>query len=184
MLQVRSWTHAKKVLDIYTRLKPRLFFSDSTGARALEAVVDAGNTTVESCVAACQARGYSLAGVEFGKECCEFLSFFFFTGCRVRSVWGGGVLTDGDCQFAVQSFSMVRRSLETTMGSSTGTSVRTPTQRTATWVVKETRVRPVAVQPCWMCTILRGRIPSEPRSCLPSPSVRGLRKVVTGTVQS
>ena len=50
-----------------------LGFSDSTSGRALEAVVDAGDTTVESCVAACQAKGYFLAGVEFGGECCEFL---------------------------------------------------------------------------------------------------------------
>ncbi|KAI9449281.1 hypothetical protein BJY52DRAFT_1227867 [Lactarius psammicola] len=31
--------------------------------------VEAGSTTVESCVAACQAQGFSLAGVEFGREC-------------------------------------------------------------------------------------------------------------------
>ena len=29
---------------------------------------------MESCVAACQAKGYFLAGLEFGRECCEFLS--------------------------------------------------------------------------------------------------------------
>jgi len=44
-------------------------YNDSTSARALEAVVDAGDTTVESCVAACQAKGYFLAGLEFGREC-------------------------------------------------------------------------------------------------------------------
>ena len=33
-------------------------------------MVDAGNTTVESCVAACQAQEFSLAGVEYGRECC------------------------------------------------------------------------------------------------------------------
>ena len=46
------------------------YFSDSVGARALQVMVDAGSTTVESCVAACQAQGFSLAGVEFGRECC------------------------------------------------------------------------------------------------------------------
>ncbi|KAI0263595.1 hypothetical protein BC834DRAFT_971278 [Gloeopeniophorella convolvens] len=44
-------------------------YNDSTSARALHARVDAGNTTVESCVAACQAQGLSLAGLEFGREC-------------------------------------------------------------------------------------------------------------------
>jgi len=44
-------------------------YNDSTSARALEVMVDAGNTTVESCVAACQARGFFLAGLEFGREC-------------------------------------------------------------------------------------------------------------------
>jgi len=68
MLQVRLDV-AKK--SRYTRLNSG-FFSDSTGARALDAVVDAGDTTVESCVAACQAKGYFLAGLEFGRECCEF----------------------------------------------------------------------------------------------------------------
>jgi hypothetical protein len=33
-------------------------------------MVDDGNTTVESCVAACQAQGFSLAGVEYGSDCC------------------------------------------------------------------------------------------------------------------
>jgi hypothetical protein len=37
-------------------------------------MVDAGNTTVESCVAACQAQEFSLAGVEYGKECCVSIS--------------------------------------------------------------------------------------------------------------
>ncbi|KAI9439174.1 WSC domain-containing protein [Lactarius indigo] len=44
-------------------------YNDSVSARALQVRVDAGNTTVGSCVAACQAQGFSLAGVEFGREC-------------------------------------------------------------------------------------------------------------------
>jgi len=44
-------------------------YSDSVSARALPVIVDAGNTTVESCVNTCQAQKYTLAGVEFGKEC-------------------------------------------------------------------------------------------------------------------
>ncbi|KAI0263603.1 WSC domain-containing protein [Gloeopeniophorella convolvens] len=44
-------------------------YNDSTSARALEVRIDAGNTTVESCVAACEAKGFSLAGLEFAKEC-------------------------------------------------------------------------------------------------------------------
>jgi hypothetical protein len=37
-------------------------------------MIDAGNTTVESCVAACQAQQFTLAGVEYGKECCVSFS--------------------------------------------------------------------------------------------------------------
>ena len=37
-------------------------------------MVDAGSTTVESCVAACQAQEFSLAGVENGGECCVSIS--------------------------------------------------------------------------------------------------------------
>ncbi|KAH9173154.1 WSC domain-containing protein [Lactarius sanguifluus] len=44
-------------------------YNDSVNARALQVRVDAGQTTVKSCVAACQAQGFSLAGVEFGREC-------------------------------------------------------------------------------------------------------------------
>ncbi|KAH9032994.1 WSC domain-containing protein [Lactarius pseudohatsudake] len=44
-------------------------YNDSVSARALQVRVNAGNTTVETCVAACQAQGFSLAGVEFGREC-------------------------------------------------------------------------------------------------------------------
>ncbi|KAI0049114.1 WSC-domain-containing protein [Auriscalpium vulgare] len=44
-------------------------YNDSTDARALERPVNAGNVTVQSCTAACLAEGFSLAGLEFGKEC-------------------------------------------------------------------------------------------------------------------
>ncbi|KAH9023807.1 WSC domain-containing protein [Lactarius hengduanensis] len=44
-------------------------YNDSVSARALQERVEAGNTTVESCVAACQAQGFTLAGLEFGREC-------------------------------------------------------------------------------------------------------------------
>ena len=81
MLQV-SWDVPKKKISIRDSTR---HFSDSTSARALGAVVNAGDTTVESCVAACQAQGYSLAGVEFGRECCEFLLFY---GAAVCVRWG------------------------------------------------------------------------------------------------
>ena len=41
-------------------------------------MVDAGNTTVESCVAACQAQEFSLAGVEYGRECCTLIQLVFW----------------------------------------------------------------------------------------------------------
>ena len=87
-------------------------------------------------------------------------------------------------QGVAQSSSTVQSSLATTTALSMGISVRTQMIRTATWVVKETQVRPVADQPCSTCTISLGRTPSEsgPLSCLPSPSVRGPPRAVTGTV--
>ena len=51
-----------------------LYFSDSVSARALQVRVDAGDTTVESCIAACQSQEFSLAGVEYGSECCASIS--------------------------------------------------------------------------------------------------------------
>ncbi|KAI9439357.1 WSC domain-containing protein [Lactarius indigo] len=50
-------------------------YSDSPSSRALHAKVDAGDTTVESCIAACQADEHMLAGVEFGQECCAHGNF-------------------------------------------------------------------------------------------------------------
>ncbi|KAF8258448.1 WSC domain-containing protein [Lactarius quietus] len=44
-------------------------YNDSISARALQVTVNAGSTTVESCVAACQAQEFTLAGVEYGREC-------------------------------------------------------------------------------------------------------------------
>jgi len=85
-------------------------------------------------------------------------------------------------QGVAQSSSTVQSSLATTTALSMGISVRTQMIRTATWVVKETQVRPVADQPYSTCTISPGRTPSGPLSCLPSPSVRGPPRAVTGTV--
>ena len=66
-------------------------------------MVDAGDTTVESCVAACQAQGFSLAGVEYGAECCA-------------SVVRAQILAeciDDDYKGVAHSFSMVRGSTGT-----------------------------------------------------------------------
>ncbi|KAH8985361.1 WSC domain-containing protein [Lactarius akahatsu] len=78
-------------------------YTDSVSARALQVRVEAGNTTVESCVAACQAQGFSLAGVEFGRECwcgsqLQHGSKFFtdFNGIDGR---GGGHRQDPDAPY-------------------------------------------------------------------------------------
>jgi hypothetical protein len=44
---------------------------------ALKTTVNGGqyNNSVESCVEACGAAGYNLAGVEFGLECCTCFHF-------------------------------------------------------------------------------------------------------------
>src|SRR5947208_3601512 len=57
---------------------------------------------------------------------------------------------------------MVQCSLATTMAFSKGISVWTQILRIATWVVKETRVRPVAGRPYLTYTISLGRTPLEP----------------------
>jgi glucan 1,3-beta-glucosidase len=38
-----------------------------------------GATTIDSCLAACKAAGYSLAGVEYANECCKFFFFLLNT---------------------------------------------------------------------------------------------------------
>ena len=49
--------------------------SDSTDARALSVQVSViggqYNNSVESCIEACGAGGFSLAGMEFALECCS-----------------------------------------------------------------------------------------------------------------
>jgi hypothetical protein len=50
-------------------------YTDSVSARTLakSVVVPGGQgaTTIESCLAACHAAGYSFAGVEYSQECCK-----------------------------------------------------------------------------------------------------------------
>ena len=45
--------------------------SDLVSSRTLERSVDAGNVTVESCVSACQAESFTMAGLEYAQECCK-----------------------------------------------------------------------------------------------------------------
>ena len=46
------------------------FESDSISSRTLERSVDAGSTTVQSCVNACQSQMFTIAGLEYADECC------------------------------------------------------------------------------------------------------------------
>jgi hypothetical protein len=46
--------------------------SDTVSSRTLERSVDAGSTTVESCVSACQSQMFTIAGLEYAQECCRF----------------------------------------------------------------------------------------------------------------
>ena len=45
--------------------------SDSVSERTLGRSVDAGSTTVESCVNACQSQLFTFAGLEYAEECCR-----------------------------------------------------------------------------------------------------------------
>jgi hypothetical protein len=51
-------------------------YSDNPSARTLGNYIvvpgGTGATTIESCLSACKASGYSLAGVEYANECCKF----------------------------------------------------------------------------------------------------------------
>ena len=47
------------------------FESDTVSSRTLERSVDAGSTTVESCVGACQSQSFTIAGLEYASECCK-----------------------------------------------------------------------------------------------------------------
>ena len=130
-------------------------FSDSVDARALEITVDAGNTTVESCVAVCQAQGFSLAGVEYGSECCA-------------SIVGAQISAEciNDHQGVVHNFSMVQRTLGTmTILDTAFTGQEAQINDTAIWPAKATPLNCVADRPCSISTILPGCIPLEPLSC-------------------
>ena len=129
--------------------------SDSVDARALEMTVDAGDTTVESCVAACQAQGFSLAGVEYGAECCA----------SVVSAQISAECID-DPKGVVHSFSMVQSSTGTlTISSNTAfTGQEAQVKCSATWAVKATPPKCVADQACSISTTIPGRIPLEPLS--------------------
>ena len=47
------------------------FESDTVSSRTLERSVDAGSTTVESCVGACQSQSFTIAALEYADECCR-----------------------------------------------------------------------------------------------------------------
>ena len=47
------------------------FESDTVSSRTLERSVDAGSTTVESCVGACQSQSFTIAALEYADECCK-----------------------------------------------------------------------------------------------------------------
>lgn len=49
------------------------FCHSDTGARTLtRQVTPAGQLTIASCTAACQAAGFVLAGAEYSVECCTY----------------------------------------------------------------------------------------------------------------
>lgn len=59
------------------------------GLRALDSQssgIDPSQMTVESCLDACEAQGYFLAGVEWSRECCECVEKFPEQANSVKSV--------------------------------------------------------------------------------------------------
>ena len=66
------------VLFVLTVLIAHSFFrSDSVDTRVLpnrHYYTDSTKNTIEACTVACATEGRPYAGVEFGIECCEFLS--------------------------------------------------------------------------------------------------------------
>jgi hypothetical protein len=54
-------------------LKLTALSDNRDGIRVLRDGVGASNTmTVEMCLDSCADKGYSLGGVEFGRECCQY----------------------------------------------------------------------------------------------------------------
>ncbi len=51
-------------------------YTDSVAARALSHGLNIASLTVDKCISACAAAGYTYAGVEYAGECCWFSSSF------------------------------------------------------------------------------------------------------------
>src|SRR5207248_1364864 len=106
-------------------------YTDSVGARTLSVrEFPAGSMTVELCTSACQAAGYTIAGVEYAGECyCDNV---------LRN--GGGPAPDGStgCNMACNGNAAEicgganRLSLYTASGSSVTTTTMSPTTSSAT----------------------------------------------------
>lgn len=77
----------------------RLSFSDNANGRIMITQnPDDQGLTVESCVASCHSQNFTLAGMEFGVQCCKFscppLAGFILTLFVVGTVCGN-TLIDG-----------------------------------------------------------------------------------------
>lgn len=82
--------------------------SDDVNAHALQTSVSLGSgNTVESCIAACSNAGYTVAGVEYGDECCTsdgFRTRQIYADCNIR-LWrqfGEWIYARGQHRLAVQ----------------------------------------------------------------------------------
>jgi hypothetical protein len=60
------------LFQLNSSLMPLFYLSDSVAARVLANNVNVnGQVSIETCTAACQNAGYSLAGAEYAGQCCE-----------------------------------------------------------------------------------------------------------------
>jgi hypothetical protein len=69
MFQYTSWGFLGCFTDVVA--------ARSLGLRVPVSTIPPASMTVEKCQGACSALGYSLAGVEYSQECCEFLPYPF-----------------------------------------------------------------------------------------------------------
>jgi hypothetical protein len=81
-------------------------------ARTLSERIDIpAGVTIERCTAQCAARGFSVTGLEYGQECCEYFANLFLaeieifscTGCGSDPIMANTSAPLGDCSMACKA---------------------------------------------------------------------------------
>jgi hypothetical protein len=54
-------------------------YVDNVNGRIMGDELDSTSTTVESCIANCASQNFTIAGIEYSTQCCEYLCVFLFS---------------------------------------------------------------------------------------------------------